>query len=1251
MRNFYLFMLIALLSVGLPAAASDAPQLQGGLGLSNAERGWLAGHRAIRVGIGDPRRESDFFAGELCQGIAFDYLTLAFRRLGISVLPVSSLAHERGLELLGKPGGVDLLLDIPHTPEHEAQLEWTTPYLRSPRVIFTRKDGHFISGIRDLAGKTVALGGEPHLAQALRRDVPGVRLLALASTSEALKAVSTGRADACLQSLAVGTYGIEQTGITNLKVAAPAPYPEHEMRFGVRPDWPELASLLDRALSSLSPQEQEEIRHRWLTLRYEHGISPVDVAKWLTLLAICALSAIVLLRRGIKSRTASLLAEVKLRSQREEELEREKRFVEHVIESLPGIFYLHDGARLLRWNSGLEKVTGLASEELAGVPPLSLIHEEDRGLTRRQRSELFERGEAQWEARLLTASGVRWYLFTGSRMELDGKAFALGTGRDITQKKLDRLALHESKRRFSDMLENLRLIAIMFDAEDRVTFCNDFLLELTGWQRSEVIGRNWFDMFYPDADESRKTFHESLGHGVVSLHRERTILTHQGARRIISWNSTVLRSPEGEEIGAACIGEDITDRRHYENALQKITEGVSATTGAAFFQSLVCRLSESLEVEYAIIAERAGGNRQVHTVAVSVKGRPAENFGYPLAWTCCERLEQSGLVLIEQGVGELYPEFRFLADHGIVSLAGVPLRNNSGEFMGTLIVLGSTPFANSELVGAMLGVFAGRAAAEMERTRAEQALKESEERYRLLFERMLNGYAVCEIVTDAQGGVDYRFLEVNASFETLTGLSRSQLIGGSALPLMPQTELLFERLGQVALTEQSDQFEEFSPGLGKWLKVAAYSPQRGQFAATFADVTKRKEAEQAVTESEEHVRQIFAQSDDGLILFEMDSFRIIEANPAALKLYGVSREELKALTPWSVIGPSNFRRLIRALARDEHGSGFQLERAACYRGDGRSFTAAIRGKVLTLRNEYVVLCTVRDITAKARLEDEMKTTQARLIQANKMTSLGMLVSGVAHEINNPNSFISVNSLMLSDVWREAAPILRAHLVRNGEFNLGGLPFSEMEAVVPRLLFGISEGSNRIASIVNNMRNFVRKEEGGLDRPIDVNRTIDNAASLLWHHIHRYTDAFAIALSENLPCARGSAQQLEQVIINLLMNALQALPGKECGVRIESGLDEESEMITISVVDEGYGMNKKVRKRLTEPFFSTKIDKGGTGLGLYISSSIIKEHHGTLTFDSAPGKGTTATIRLPWCQSKSAESEDPPCGRCDSGVFA
>ncbi|MBI4849445.1 MAG: hypothetical protein HY808_12870 [Nitrospirae bacterium] len=265
---------------------------------------------------------------------------------------------------------------------------------------------------------------------------------------------------------------------------------------------------------------------------------------------------------------------------------------------------------------------------------------------------------------------------------------------------------------------------------------------------------------------------------------------------------------------------------------------------------------------------------------------------------------------------------------------------------------------------------------------------------------------------------------------------------------------------------------------------------------------------------------------------------------------------------------------------------------------------------------------------KQAREEEAKIIQAKLIHANKMTSLGTLVSGVAHEINNPNSFIMSNAQLFNDIWNDIFLVLNEHYKKNGDFPIGDMKFSEIQSLVPRLLNTITKGTERIKNIVDSLKNFVRADTGNLDEKVDVNKVIENAIFFLNAEIKKFTNNFHVTCKDNLPFVRGSSRQLEQVVINLLMNSLQALDNRERGIWISTSHDEKVDSVLIRVKDEGCGIQKDILDRITEPFFTTKLNQGGTGLGLSISYAIVKEHKGSMEFISEPGQGATACITLP-----------------------
>ena len=393
------------------------------------------------------------------------------------------------------------------------------------------------------------------------------------------------------------------------------------------------------------------------------------------------------------------------------------------------------------------------------------------------------------------------------------------------------------------------------------------------------------------------------------------------------------------------------------------------------------------------------------------------------------------------------------------------------------------------------------------------------------------------------------------------------------------------------------------------------------------DIGERKRAEEMLRASEDLFRQLFEQNEEPLFLFRSGTAEIVDANHAAEGLYGISREELLRDGVRRFVPEEKLQGFSEAVAGICPGTALNLSRVDHFRKDGERVIVSIRGKTVQLASGYVSFCSIRDITARVRMEEEAKLQQAQLIQANRMASLGTIVSGVAHEVNNPNNLIMFNAPMILSAWEDAKPVLEAHFRENGDFPLGGLPYSEMREVVPRLASGISDASARIKGIVANLKDFARQDTSRSHVPVNVNDVVRTAVAILNHEILKATHRFEAEYTE-VPPVTASAQELEQVVINLLNNALQALPSNRSGIRVSTGRNPGTGEVEVVVADEGTGMSPEVLARIAEPFFSTRLESGGLGLGLSISRSILKEHGGSLSFESEVGKGTRAIVRLP-----------------------
>ncbi|HEY6096638.1 MAG TPA: ATP-binding protein, partial [Candidatus Deferrimicrobium sp.] len=394
------------------------------------------------------------------------------------------------------------------------------------------------------------------------------------------------------------------------------------------------------------------------------------------------------------------------------------------------------------------------------------------------------------------------------------------------------------------------------------------------------------------------------------------------------------------------------------------------------------------------------------------------------------------------------------------------------------------------------------------------------------------------------------------------------------------------------------------------------------------DVGDRKRAQEMLKVSEERFRQLFEQNEEPQFLFRSGTSEILDVNTAVERVYGFSRDELLKEGVALFVPPEGTQEFNNAICGIQPGIGLSVERTTHVRKDGIRIIVSIRGKLIRLPTGHVACCSFRDITVRVGMEEAAKLHQAQLIHANRMASLGRIVSGVAHEVNNPNNLIMFNAPMILSAWDDAVPVLESYFRENGDFSLGGLPYSEMREVVPRLAQGISDASLRIKGIVANLKDFSRQDRAKGHAPVQINDVVRTAIAILNHEIIKATHRFDVELGEGIPPVSGSSQELEQVVINLMNNALQALPSSRHGLAVKTLWNAASGEIEVHVADEGVGMTPDVLERISEPFFSTRLESGGLGLGLSISRSIVKEHRGTLAFESDAGKGTLAIVRLP-----------------------
>jgi signal transduction histidine kinase len=217
--------------------------------------------------------------------------------------------------------------------------------------------------------------------------------------------------------------------------------------------------------------------------------------------------------------------------------------------------------------------------------------------------------------------------------------------------------------------------------------------------------------------------------------------------------------------------------------------------------------------------------------------------------------------------------------------------------------------------------------------------------------------------------------------------------------------------------------------------------------------------------------------------------------------------------------------------------------------------------------------------------------------------------------------------VLTKVWEDAVKILDRFQRGNGEFTLARLSYAEMRETVAALIRDVNASALRIGRIVEDLKNFARPGARGVPDVFQLNDAVQRAMHLLAHLIKQRTAKLRTNLAPNLPPMRGNTQQVEQIVINVLVNALEALPDRDRAITVSTFFAASDGLVVLEVRDEGIGIAPQHLQRLCDPFFTTKEETGGTGLGLAICLSLARAHNGCLEFDSDPGKGTRALVKF------------------------
>jgi PAS domain S-box-containing protein len=893
--------------------------------------------------------------------------------------------------------------------------------------------------------------------------------------------------------------------------------------------------------------------------------------------------------------------------------------------------------RTLQWsNEYYQRMTGYGEDDVSGRTA-RLLYESDEEF-QRVGKELYGSigkdgiGEAQ----------TRWKRRDGSMIDvllsvspLDSDDVAQGvviSALDVTEKKKADEALRASEARYRELADNIPVGIYEATFDGVVQYANNTALEMFGYSADDVAkGVNFLAVISPNERDTLIRHVQKVRQEGSIIYQEYTMVRKDGSR-FAALNTARPLVHEGRVVGSTGIVTDISELKAAQEALRKneallksivqaapigvgmvhdrvlewVNDGMTQMTGYAVgeLKGKSARVLYPDQEEF----ERAGREKYAE---IAARGKGAVE-------TCWKRKDGT---IIDVHLSSAPIDPADLAAGVVFTALDITTQKKAARIL---------LFAKEDLEKQVAEQTRELDVANMllkleleEHHKTEEALVNSEQLYRAIVEDQTE--FICRFRPD--GALSF----VNEAFCRFFGKKREELLWTRYRPTPPEDQRMIKAAlrslnpeNPVIHVEVRTERPDGEIRWMQWTNRAIYDGAGNlvEHQAVGRDITDRKRSELQIRESRNMLRAVFDGISDPLVMVRED-MTLIMLNRAALSFFG-------ALLYRDVIGTSCLESfqgrygqeasgLVRSAITEERPARYDLET----RGDSARYEEVFVYPVHDSGGDHnMAIIRITDRTKQRLMERE-------LIQSEKLASLGLLISGIVHEINNPNNFISFNIPILNDYLQEILPVLDEHAARTPHYEVQGMAYVDFRNDVMKLLENIEHGSVRINTTVAKLKEFSRKKDDRGARPILPTGVVERAVAICHTQIRKTVKTFDVQVQQDMPEMVSDPDAIEQTLINLLINAAQAADKPDSHIRLDVRRGASGkEGLVLEVEDNGCGMDAKTAARVFDPFFTTKEEGLGTGLGLYISKNLVESVGGSISVESEIGRGATFRVVIP-----------------------